>query len=51
MEAYRQTLQPTLILMVLDESGSMGPKRDDVIGGYNAFLMEQMRDPSPAVFR
>lgn len=31
----------TLICAILDESGSMGPKRADVIGGFNTFLSEQ----------
>lgn len=31
----------TLLLVVLDESGSMDTKRSDVIGGYNRFLEEQ----------
>jgi len=31
----------TLICAILDESGSMGPKRADVIGGFNTFLNEQ----------
>lgn len=28
----------TLIIVILDESGSMGPKKSDVIGGFNGFL-------------
>lgn len=31
----------TLILVLLDESGSMAAKRADVIGGFNTFLEEQ----------
>ncbi len=31
----------TLLVGILDESGSMGPKRADVIGGFNTFLSEQ----------
>ncbi len=30
----------TLICAILDESGSMGTKRADVIGGFNGFLDE-----------
>jgi len=37
----------TFILMVLDESGSMGSKRQDVIGGFNTFIQEQRQDSSP----
>jgi Mg-chelatase subunit ChlD len=37
----------TFILMVLDESGSMASKRQDVIGGFNAFISEQRQEPSP----
>lgn len=33
----------THILVVLDESGSMGPKRQDVIGGFNQFLEDQRK--------
>lgn len=33
----------TLILIVLDESGSMTPKKADVIGGFNTFLAEQAK--------
>lgn len=39
--------QPTLVLVILDESGSMGIKRADVIGGFNEFLAKQKTDPSP----
>lgn len=31
----------THILMVLDESGSMIPQRNDVVGGFNNFITEQ----------
>lgn len=31
----------TLIVAILDESGSMGPKVSDVIGGFNGFLETQ----------
>jgi uncharacterized protein YegL len=31
----------TLLCVLLDESGSMGEKRNDVIGGFNTFLKEQ----------
>jgi hypothetical protein len=37
----------TFILVVLDESGSMGSKRQDVIGGFNTFMQERRQDPSP----
>lgn len=33
-----------LVVMVVDESGSMGTLVDDVIGGYNNFLDEQAKD-------
>lgn len=33
----------TLLVGILDESGSMGPKRADVIGGFNTFLAEQKK--------
>jgi uncharacterized protein YegL len=33
----------TVILVVLDESGSMNPKREDVIGGFNNFIEEQKK--------
>lgn len=31
----------TLIVIILDESGSMGTKINDVIGGFNGFIDEQ----------
>lgn len=37
----------TLILVVLDESGSMGVKQADVIGGFNRFLRDQQHLPDP----
>ena len=36
---------PTLINVILDESGSMGIKRSDVIHGFNTFLSEQKAQP------
>lgn len=39
----------TLITLVLDRSGSMAPRVNDVIGGVNRFIEEQKRVPSPAV--
>jgi Mg-chelatase subunit ChlD len=36
---------PTLINVILDESGSMGIKRSDVIHGFNTFLKEQQAQP------
>lgn len=33
----------TLICVVLDESGSMGFKKRDVIGGFNTFLTDQQK--------
>jgi uncharacterized protein YegL len=33
----------TLLVGILDESGSMGPRRRDVIGGFNTFLDEQKK--------
>lgn len=38
----------TDINIVLDRSGSMQDVRDDTIGGFNAFIAEQKKDPSPA---
>lgn len=37
--------QPLLVLTVIDESGSMAPKRKDVIGGFNTFLADQQAQP------
>lgn len=37
--------KPMLILTILDESGSMGDKRSDVIGGFNTFLGDQQAQP------
>jgi hypothetical protein len=33
----------TLLVAILDESGSMGTKRADVIGGFNTFLTDQKK--------
>lgn len=38
---------PVLVLVILDESGSMGNKRSDVIGGFNQFLIDQKKDSTP----
>ena len=39
----------TMICLILDRSGSMGGREDDVIGGVNSFLAEQKKLPEPAV--
>lgn len=40
----------TEIVVVLDRSGSMESRRDDVIGGYNAFVQEQkLAGPNAAI--
>jgi len=39
----------TEIIFVLDESGSMGSVRSDVIGGFNTFLKDQKEIPGEAV--
>ena len=36
---------PTLIVVILDESGSMQIKKSDVIGGFTNFLSEQQAQP------
>lgn len=36
---------PTLLLALLDESGSMQPRRADTIGGFNQFLADQQQGP------
>lgn len=38
----------THISVILDRTGSMEPIRDDVIGGFNAFLKEQKQAPGKA---
>jgi hypothetical protein len=38
----------TEIIMVVDRSGSMGPLRDDAIGGFNTFLADQQVQPGQA---
>jgi uncharacterized protein YegL len=40
----------TKILMILDRSGSMGSIRDDTIGGVNAFIGDQKKQPGKARF-
>src|SRR6266478_5360792 len=44
-ETPGDTPMPLLILFCIDESGSMGNKREDVIGGFNTFLTDQMEQP------
>lgn len=39
----------TEIICILDRSGSMGPIRDDSIGGFNTFLEEQKQIPGEAL--
>lgn len=38
-------LDYTHIIVVLDSSGSMGPRRDDVMGGFNTLLKDQAGGP------
>ena len=38
-------LRDTLVSALLDESGSMGPKQADVLGGFDHFVAEQQRQP------
>jgi len=38
----------TMICLILDRSGSMAGREDDVVGGVNAFLEEQKKLPHPA---
>lgn len=38
----------TEIIMVVDQSGSMEPLRTDAIGGFNAFLADQKKQPGHA---
>ena len=39
----------TCIAVVLDRSGSMAPRRNDVVGGFNSFLREQKAQPGDAI--
>lgn len=48
MAKKKAAVKKTLILVVLDESGSMGSKQTDVIGGYNRFLDDQRGGPDEA---
>lgn len=38
----------TMICLILDRSGSMGGRENDVIGGVNTFIDEQKKLPDPA---
>ena len=38
---FKRLKMKTLIAILLDESGSMGVRRDDTIGGYNTFIEDQ----------
>lgn len=38
----------TMICLILDRSGSMAGREDDVVGGVNKFLEEQKKLPDPA---
>lgn len=37
----KEIITNTLIVVVLDESGSMDIQKNDVIGGYNSFIDRQ----------
>lgn len=41
--------KPTDITIILDRSGSMQTTADDAIGGFNAFIAEQKKQPGEAV--
>lgn len=41
-------MKKTHIAVVLDRSGSMGPRKNDVIGGFNQFLEEQKKQDGEA---
>jgi len=43
------TVKKTMIMVLLDESGSMSDLRNDVIGGINSFIDDQRKLPDPAV--
>ena len=38
----------TEILIIMDKSGSMGPRQADAIGGFNNFLKDQKAEPGEA---
>lgn len=38
----------TMICLILDRSGSMGGRENDVVNGVNAFIEEQKKNPDPA---
>jgi len=38
----------TEIIFVIDKSGSMESKKEDVIGGFNSFIEEQRKEPGEA---
>ncbi|MCC6170291.1 MAG: VWA domain-containing protein [Caldilineaceae bacterium] len=46
--SHPSTPLATHISVILDRSGSMETIRDDVIGGFNAFLARQQHEPSQA---
>lgn len=42
-------MKPVEIVMIVDKSGSMESTRNDVVGGFNAFVDEQKKVPGDAV--
>jgi len=38
----------TEIVVVMDKSGSMAPRQNDAIGGFNQFLVDQQKEPGEA---
>jgi hypothetical protein len=38
----------TMICLILDRSGSMASRQNDVIGGINSFIKQQKKHPDPA---
>jgi uncharacterized protein YegL len=47
----QKKLQKTLICLLLDRSGSMSGKEEDVVGGVNQFLEKQKKMPDPAIIK
>lgn len=45
----KEKMKKTMICLILDRSGSMGGKEEDVIGGVNNFLAKQKELPDPAI--
>ena len=49
LEDYEMKKTYHELICIIDRSGSMESIRDDAIGGFNAFITEQKKEPEPTL--